>query len=158
MNHRARVDDLVARMIAGGVEIRATENAPWIADVESRLGTALPADFRDFVIRYSFPLLEFKDVELFSNLGDMSEYDLTHAPFRDPNMSPWLIGHGLVHIGFPYIGNYDPICLELSSASTDEGPGIVRLNHEDILLERATVHRTSVSPSFLALLEKQIDV
>ncbi len=157
MNHRPRIDALVTRMIACGLEISPIESAPWIAGVEFRLGIQFPADFRDFVTRYSFPLLELKDVEIFSNLGDMSEYDLTHAPFRDPYMSPWLIRHGLIHVGFPYIGNYDPICLELSSAPSDKGASVVRLNHEDILMERPTVHRTSVSSSFLALLEQQID-
>lgn len=41
---------------------------------------------------------------------------------------------------------------------SDEGPCIVRLNHEDILLERETVRRTTLSPSFMALLVVQTGV
>ena len=96
-------------------------------------------------------------MELFSNLGDMSEYDLTAAPFRDPYMGPWLINHHLLYIGHPWMGHYDPICLDLVARGADDEPPVVQLDHEDILLMHRKVARTTIAPSLFELLQDRID-
>ena len=68
--------------------------------------------------------------------------------FRDPQMSPWLAKYRLVHIGFPHIGDYDPICLDVSGTASVEA-AVVRLDHEDILLERKKVHRSALAPGLV---------
>ena len=142
---------MVKRLRELGVEIRSIEAAPWIEDVESRLGFHLPNSYRALVTCYAFPVLEFDAVELFGNQGNNSRYDITSAPFRDRIMSTWLSANRLLHIGHPYIGNYDPICLDLQSTAAD--PPIVRLDHEDILLERKKVRRSGVANNLIELLQ-----
>ena len=157
MNRDSQIDSLVRLLVERGVTIRPIDSSPWISSVEDRIGYPYPPSFRSLVTRYSFPYLEFVEVELFSNLGDMSEYELTNAPFRDSHMGPWLIAHRFVYIGHPYIGQYDPICLDLTSRGRDDEPPVVQLDHEDILLERKKVGKTIVAPSFVALLRGEID-
>lgn len=145
---------MVARLRQGGADIRRLSSAPWVDGIEHKLELRFPPLFRSLIERYAFPLLDIGEVEMFANEGDGSQYDLTVAPFGDPFMSPWLLRHRLIYIGHPYIGNYDPICFDLSHRQTDVEPPIVQLNHEDILLERDTVHRKIVAANFLALLER----
>jgi hypothetical protein len=151
MNQNAGVDVFVERLRASGADLSAIEGAPWLEEVERRLGLRFPASFRALASRYAFPMLDLGNVELFANLGDGSQYDLTVAPFRDPVMSPWLAEHRLLHFGFPYIGNYDPICFDLAAAGSVEPP-IIKLDHEAILLARPTVRRTVIASNFFALL------
>ena len=156
MNRDAQVDSIARRLIDTGFGLRPIKNAPWVESIEKRLGYSYPRSFRSFVTRYSFPYLEFEEVKLFSNLGDRSEYDLTTAPFRDHYLGPWLIERRLVYIGHPYLGDYDPICLDLEAGKPGGEPPVVRLDHEDILLERRKVAKATVASTFLALLEAQI--
>ena len=153
MDTNSAVDLAVARLREAGADIRPLANAPWIDEIERRLNLHFPPSFRALVGRYTFPLLDIGEVELFANKGDDSQYDLTIAPFRDPHMSPWLMRHRLIHIGHPYIGNYDPVCFDLSHQGHTESP-VIQLNHEDILLQRNTVGRKAVADNFLTLLER----
>jgi hypothetical protein len=157
MDTNTAVDLVVERLRQQGADIHPITNAPWINEIEHRLKLRFPASFRSLIDRYAFPLLDIGEVELFANEGDGSEYDLTHAPFRDPIMSPWLMEHQLIHIGHPYIGNYDPVCIDLSRNDLVETP-IVQLNHEDILLERQSVRSKVIADNFLNLFERAIYV
>ena len=153
MDTNSAVDLVVDRLRQAGADIRPLASAPWVDDIEGRLNLRLPPSFRSLVGRYAFPLLDIGEVELFANEGDGSEYDLTAALFRDPSLSPWLAEHRLIHIGHPYIGNYDPVCLDLTHRNLVEPP-VVQLSHEDILLERPSVSRTLLADNFLSLLEQ----
>src|SRR5687767_3938793 len=108
-----------------GVHVRSIDRAPWIEDAEQRLGFRLPVSFRSLVTHFAFSPVELDRAELFGNMGDCSEFDLAVAMFRDAHMSPWLATHRLVHIGHPFLGDYDPICLE---AMEGADPVVVRLN------------------------------
>lgn len=153
MKISAVVDRFAAHLLEKGAEIRPINGAPWIEGIEKRLGLSFPHSFRSLIERYSFPLLDIGEAELFANEGGSSEYDLAVALLRDPIMSPWLVKHRLIHIGHPYIGNYDPICLDLLKSKHGDTQ-VVRLNHEDILLERPTIHRHVLAESFSALMER----
>lgn len=153
MDINSAVDLIIERLRQEGADIRPLASAPWIDVLEQRLKLRFPSSFRSLIGRYAFPLLDIGEVELFGNEGDGSEYDLTHALFRDPYMSPWLIEHQLIHIGHPFIGNYDPVCIDLSCKDLVEPP-IVQLNHEDILLERQSVSRKVIADNFLNLFER----
>src|SRR5678816_4705273 len=84
MDTPARIDALVGRLAERGTEFRPIRNAPWIEEVESRLGFKLPAIYRSLVTRYAFPTLTLEKVELFSNLGDGSEEDLALIHISEP--------------------------------------------------------------------------
>lgn len=155
MNVNTSIDSFVVRLRLGGADIRPLGRAPWVDEIERKLKFPFPPAFRSLIERYAFPLLDIGEVELFANEGDGSQYDLAVAPFSDPYMSPWLIKHRLIYIGHPYIGNYDPICLDLSHRGNVEPP-VVQLNHEDILLEREVVKRKMVAANFLALIERAL--
>jgi hypothetical protein len=153
MNLDAAIDRIVERLCAEGADIRPLSTAPWVDEIERKLRLSLPPSYKSLVRRYTFPLLNIGKAELFGNEGDGSDLDLDVALFRDQYMSPWLMQHGLLHIGHPYIGNYDPVCVDLSRSNPVK-QAIVQLNHEDILLQRLTVHRETIADNFLDLLEQ----
>lgn len=148
------IDSVVARLCQSCAAIRPLSSASWVDGIEHKLELRSPALFRSLLERYAFPLLDVGEVELFANEDDGSQYDLTVAPFGNPFMSPWLLKHRFIYIGHPYLGNYDPICFDLSHRQIDAEPPIVLLTHEDILLERDTVNRKIVAANFLTLLER----
>ncbi len=148
----SRVDEIVRSLQISGAPISCSPNETLVERLEGACGFRIPKTFASLISRYSFPLLEFEGSELFGNNGQ-EEYDLATTPYRDKNLSGWLIRNNLFHIGFPHIGDYDPICLDLfSSPSADAS--VVKLNHEDILLGR-DVKATVLSRSFLAFLGEQ---
>ena len=153
MSATANIDELASHLATVGVAIRAVEAAPWIDEIELRLQFKLPVAYRNLVTRYSFPVLSFQTVELFANLGDHSETDLTVAPFCDPHLSQWLTSRKLFQVGRPSSGSYDPICVDASANS----PALVQLDHEGILLGRAKVSRSTVASSIGAVLSERID-
>src|SRR5207247_264288 len=104
--------------------IHPVAKTPWVEKAELQFGFKFPAIYRSLVTRYTFPALLLEKVELFSNLGDGSDDDLTTAPFRDAHMSSWLISHRLLQIGRPSTGSYDPICFDLASSSNRD-PAVV---------------------------------
>jgi len=141
----------MARLCASGADLCQVDRVWWIEDVERRLGFSYPRSFRALVTRYLFRSLEVGSVEIFANLGDGSNEDVTVAPFRDRYMSPWLIAHKLLQFGRPASGSYDPVCFDFGEEIAE--PSVVRLDHEDILQERSEVHRQVLAPNFLALLQ-----
>jgi hypothetical protein len=149
------VDAAVARLLAAGADICQADSVPWIAGVEQRLGLSYPRSFRILVTRYIFGAFEVGPVELFANLGDGTEQDLTAAPFSDRYMSPWLLAHRFLQFGRPSTGSYDPVCFDFDECSDE--PRVVRLDHEDILQERPQVQRIVIASNFLALLEMPPD-
>ena len=145
----ARVDRAVERLRARGFEFRPIEIAPWFSSVEEAYPKRLPVAIRSLYTRYAFPAIETDGMEWFSNLGDFSEGDMSSIHRRDLFLSPWLVAHGYFHFAWP--GPGDPICADLSRGKND--PIIVRLDHEDILLQRKKVRVTDLAPSFSSLLE-----
>ena len=151
MSAQQHIDVAVAALRERGAVILDIAGAPWLADVEQRLGLSYPAAFRALVDRFSFEPLEIGGVELFANEGNGSDGDVTVEPFRDPHLSPWLMSHRLLQVGRPATGSYDPVCFDLT-AGRSRDPCLVRLDHESILLDRAKVKRTVVAKNFMALL------
>ena len=152
MHIDSRVDQAIQRLRAAGAPIQSGHNIALIPKLEALSGLRLPRTFHSLISRYSFQLLEFEQSELFGN-NSQSEYDLSVTPYRDHHLSDWLLKNRLFHIGFPHIGNYDPICLDLFD-SPDLDSSVVQLDHEDILLER-DVKVIVLSSSFLDFIESQ---
>ena len=151
MSPESIVGAAVERLRASGADICPVDGVPWIAEIEQRLGFPYPRSFRALVTRYLFAPLEIGRVEVFANLGDGSDEDVTVATFCDPYISPWLLAHQLVQFGRPFTGSYDPVCFDFAEGSAE--PKVVCLDHEDILQQRKRVHREVISPNFIALLQ-----
>jgi hypothetical protein len=147
----ARIEAAVARLEAAGFPFERISVAPWITDIEGEFGTKLPQSFGLLFNRYRFPSFDAGEIEVFANLNDRACDDIGRAPFCDRFMSPWLITHRFLQFGRPMTGHHDPICFDLRSNSNE--PPVVRLDHEDILLERKKIRISAISPSFLDLLE-----
>jgi hypothetical protein len=151
MSIEDKVRDLVARLEATGEPFERIGDAPWVPQIERRLGRRLPPSFRGLLLNYSFPEFEIGGVTVFSNLNDGSPMDITIAPFADLHMSPWLVSRGYVQFGRPDTANYDPVCFDFSGDKSE--PPVVVLNHEDILLERRKVRVRPLAQSFVELVE-----
>ena len=155
MKLSARIDAVVDRLRGKGVDLKPLKNPEWISDVEKQVGRSLPETYRDLILRYRFPPLEIGPVILFSNLGDRSYDDITSAPFKDPILSPWVIQAGYFHFARTSLGNYDPVCLDLSAAQyPKQSTPVVKFDHEAILCETPPVPCETISESFLSLLEE----
>lgn len=146
------IDEAVERLVAIGHTLLRIDTAPWLVEPERRFGTAFPATFHALYGRYIFPLLEHDEVTLFANEGAGSRDDFVVRLFADRYMGPWLRDRRLLYLGHPHLGNYDPVCLDLTTGSPN--PPVVQLDHEDILQERPTVRREALFPSFLHLLRR----
>jgi hypothetical protein len=145
------LDRVVERMRQLGIDLEVISEAPWIHDLEQRFRRQLPPLYRSLVLGFSFITCEIGEVELFGNTGDADEDDVTVAPFRDPHLSPWLIDHGYIHFARPSTGAYDPVCYDVSAGGRGLEASIVRLDHEDILVQRKKVRKTTVAESFAGL-------
>lgn len=150
------IDKIAERLREAGADVRRISGAPWIEDLELRLGFRLPKMYRALVTHYTFSAVDVGPVALFGNQGDAGEEDLASRLFRDPFMSVWLAERRLVQIGNPSTGSYDPVCLDLGASGVCE-PEVVQLDHEDILQERRKVRRDVIAQSITALLEHRQD-
>jgi hypothetical protein len=100
-------------------------------------------------------VVEVGPIILFSNLGDGSRDDITAAPFRDPILSPWLIGRRCFHFARTSRGDYDPVCLALPAGENSRTLApVVKFDHEAILCGLPSVASEVISESFLDLIEE----
>jgi hypothetical protein len=141
----------VAVLIERGMPFEPLQQAPWIDTVEARLGFSLPSSLRVLTMNYAFPAVSIGDVELFANLGDGADDDLTVAPFKDSHLSKWLQTSRRVQFARPATGSYDPVCLE---SRGKQSTAVEKFDHEDILLGRKKVKSTVLSPSLEELLRR----
>lgn len=140
-------------LIEHGMPFERLQQASWINAIEDRLGFSLPVALRVLTANYAFPAVRVGGVELFANLGDGSDDDLTVAPFKDPHLSKWLQANRRIQFARLVTGRYDPVCLEsrgkLSTA-------VEVFDHEDILLARKKVNSTVLSASLEELLQRAV--
>ncbi|HEY3149917.1 MAG TPA: SMI1/KNR4 family protein [Dongiaceae bacterium] len=154
MRHRRIIDQLTARLGAAGILIGSTSRAPWIELFESDLGRRLPAPFADFVRRYSFQPFEWGPVMVFGNSGSDDPFNLHVAAKSDPAIWQAMRQAGLIQIGRPSTGGYDPICLDTRASGRELA--VVQLDHETILIKNQIKVAKQIAPSFVALIESLI--
>ena len=152
---RASIDDQVDATIVGpGNEplfVRAGV-PPWLAPFEQTLPYRLPPTYRSLLLRYRFPALEVGPVALFGNLDGTSYDDLVVASIRDPVLSSVARANGFVQIGCPASGSHDPVCFDLRHRTKAGEATLVRLDHEEILVNDSIRIVETVAASFLTLL------
>jgi hypothetical protein len=151
MKAEQQIHTSVAALVGLGMPFERVASAPWINDVEVRLGFSLPESLRVLVSNYRFPQIELGGVEFFANLGDGSDEDIGIAPIRDKGLFDWLRAHRKIHFARSTTGSYDPICLE--SRRGHSSP-VEQIDHEDILLIRKKVRSTILSSSLEELLQR----
>ena len=149
------VDKEVDAAIAGRRDASAFVSAvapPWLGPFEQSLPFRLPPSYRSLVLRYRFPAFVGDTVNLYGNLDGQSHDDLVVASIRDPVLSSVSRANGFIQIGRPASGSYDPICFDLRRREKSGEVGIVRLDHEEILINDSIRVVANVATSFLELL------
>jgi hypothetical protein len=89
---------------------------------------------------------------LFGNVDGHDRDDLVVASIRDSILSGVTRRSGLIQVGRPDTGSYDPICFDLRSRSKAGEAELVQLDHEEILMNSKIRIVRKAAPSFLALL------
>lgn len=145
----SQVDTIVECLGRAGFAFKP--DCPWLESVETAFTHQLPEPYRSLLQSFRFAAFEVPGCECFSNLGVTTGFDITDAPFMDPALREWLIPRGYLQIGRPEFANYDPICFDMQTHP--KSPQIIRLDHEDILLQRKRVKSRLVAESFMALVD-----
>jgi hypothetical protein len=152
---RGTVDREIDATIAarGDAPTFVSAEAPvWLAAFEQSLPFRLPPSYRSLLLRYRFTAIAAGTVNLFGNVDGYSNDDVVIASGRDPLLSSVTQSNGFVQIGRPASGSYDPICFDLRSRSKSGEAGIVRLDHEEILINDSIRVVEKVADSFVELL------
>ena len=151
MDAQLSIHRSVAVLIERGMPFERLQQASWINTIEDRLGFPIPVALRALTTNYAFPAVSVAGVELFANLGDGSDVDLTVAPFKDPHLFKWFQANRRIQFARPATGSYDPVCLESRGKVST---AVEVFDHEDILLARKKVKSTVFSPSLEELLQR----
>jgi hypothetical protein len=125
----------------------------WISEVEARLPRKFPEIFRSLVTRYIFPEFEWGEVLFFANTPETIGYpghELRVGIFRDARLFETLSGSGYLQFGQPSTGSYDPVCFAPSPKRDDAA--VVRIDHEDILINGKVQVVETIAQSFLSLI------
>jgi hypothetical protein len=155
---RTTVDKEVDAAIAGRGDVSAfvsAEAPSWLGPFEQRLPFRLPPSYRSLLLRYRFPAFVADTVNLFGNLDGQSQDELVVASIRDPVLSSVAQANGFIQIGRPESGSYDPICFDLRHRAKSGEAGIVRLDHEEILVNDSICVVEKVAASFVELLARR---
>lgn len=142
------MDCFVEAAVRRGASIGPIEQAPWIDELEGRLGFRLPTPYRALVTRYQFAPFEIGGLDFFANTGVNDLDELAVAVFRDRFISTVTLAHGFLQVARPADGNYDPICFDLNHRSQNRDCPIVRLDHEAILISDRIRKIRTIAPSF----------
>jgi hypothetical protein len=132
-----------------GVHVKPVGATPWLDGFLRQLPARLPRSYEHLVTHYQFPVLSVCGVDFYSNLGTNVDSELVIAANADSALCSACYSSSLVPVGRPEDGSYDPVCFDLR-AGAPEAP-LVRVDHEELLLNRRARATSLVSPSFLQL-------
>lgn len=148
MNLHELIDRLATSIAEGGHVIQPISEAPWITKLEQRLPKRLPASFRSLVTRYAFPPLQVGGLELFGNMGTDDLDEMSIAIFQDAIIAEGTMRAGYIQFARPDTGSYDPICFDARRTVNNREFAIVRLDHEELLLNDRIHVSGKVADSF----------
>lgn len=152
MTTEAIVDRFVVALRQDGVHVESILSAPWFSTFEACLPRRFPASYTSFLSRYRFPAFDRGGIRLFGSLGDGSEEDLGVATLRDPHLSKAALSAGLLQIGRPETGGYDPVCLDSREMKNQREYPLVLLDHEALLQFQRVVVVREIDGSFLSFM------
>jgi len=133
MHTDQETDAFVARLANSGCQLDATATS-WLAAFELALPFRLPPHFQSLIARYSFDPFEWRDVAFFGNRGNRDHTDLVVASTQDPLLTRVTRSQGLLRVGRPASGSYDPVCFDMGRRSKVGDAPLVRIDHEEVLI------------------------
>jgi hypothetical protein len=142
--------DLIVEQHDGRARFFAMDTSLWTTPFEARLPFRLPPSFLALIRRYRFPVFECGDFSLFGNVNGTQHDDLATAVFRDRILAAVTQRNGLVQVGRPDFAtlSYDPLCFDLRKRSKSGEAPLVRLDHEELLINSRIRIVNHVSESF----------
>jgi hypothetical protein len=102
------------------------------------------------------PAFDVGKVALFGNVDGQSGDDFVVASIGDPILSSVARANGFVQIGRPETGSYDPVCFDASHRTKKGEAAIVRLDHEEILINDSIRVREVIATCFLERLARGV--
>src|SRR5688572_6068197 len=123
----------VVRRHGGTISPRTSPSVT--GELEKRLSFRLPYCYRCLIDNYEFLPSEIGSLEFFGAFGAKDDPDdISCRLFLDPALVSILLPGRLFHFARPNTGSYDPVCVDLSTPGSIDGP-VVILDHEAILCD-----------------------
>jgi hypothetical protein len=144
------IDAIVAR--SAEPQFVPADASSWITSFERGLPFRLPVSYRSLFVRYRFPSFARSGVMVFGNVNGQGREDFVIASVKDPILSAVTRRNGLIQIGRPASGSYDPVCFDLRNRSKHGEAALVQLDHEEILIKSSVRIVAQTARSFLELL------
>ena len=145
MSIRSEIEKFVESFIPSAKRI---EEAPWIDELERKVGLPLSRSYKQLLTSFKFDEFETDEAEFFANEDSSNYYNINVKIFNDEVMYSTLKKAGLFHIGFPYEGDYDPICFDTNKKTNSGDFPIVKVDHESILCRDKVLIVETIAPSF----------
>ena len=128
--------------------IQRFDGIDWIAPLEDALPAKLPPAYRSLVTRYIFPAFDIDSLILLANTGKMLYHEMSMAMAHDAVTSQVLLRKGLAQFAIPSLGDSDPVCFDLGARGTNSECPIVRVSHQDIIMNGQVRVMDRIAPSF----------
>jgi hypothetical protein len=135
-------------------KILPSSDNPWVVPFEQKLPRQYPAAFQVLISKYRFCDFQVGPVIFFANTGEEIFYELANRVFVDKYMSPFLLEHGYLQFG--QAEDYDPICFAPRGLNDKRESRIVRLDHEEILINNRLKITGEIALSIEDFLERTI--
>lgn len=129
---------------------------PWVGPLEEKLPRRFPAVFQILISRFRFCDFEVGPVMFYGNTGTEIFNELTRRVFADTNMSPALLRSGYLQFGQAAGGHYDPVCFAPRGLNSKNDSRIVRLDHEEILINNRIRVMSEIAPSLEAFIRQAL--
>lgn len=146
------VDRFISALRQEGIEVEPHSNGPCVVSLESKLPRRFPASYASLLSRYRFGAFERGGIAFFGNTGERCEDDLEVAIFADRHLSEPLLRGGLLQVGRPSTGAYDPVCFDSRERKNRAEYALVVLEHEAVLQSQRLVVVRRVDDSFLSFM------
>jgi hypothetical protein len=137
-------------------KILASGDNPWVRLLEEKLPRRYPPAFNTLISRYRFCDFEVGPIMFFANTGEKVFHELGNRVFADKHMSPFLMQNGYLQFGQAAGGHYDPMCFAPRGLKDKRESRIVRLDHEEILINNRIRVMAEISPSIENFMEHTI--
>lgn len=137
-------------------KIMASTSNSWVVQLEEKLPRRYPGPFHSLISDYRFCEFEVGPILFFANTGEDVWYELSKRVFADKHMSPFLLQKGYLQFGQAAGGHYDPICFAPRGLKDKRESRIVRLDHEEILINNRIKIRDEVATSVEDFMERAI--
>ena len=136
-------------------KIKPISPNPWIQDLVQKLPKKFPQPYLSLIERYRFCNFDVATVMFLANTGRPVFQELSRKVFSDAGLYPTMHKNGFLQFGMTYTGDYDPMCFDMRQESRGDAP-IVRLDHEEILINNRIKIVERVAPSFSEFMRSAI--